>query len=282
MKKLTEGDLTELLADRHKGDLFVAGCKNGSTWSTRQLRILDAWVLKRTYSPLTTIGYEIKCSRNDFERDQKWVDYLDLCHEFYLVCPAGLIRSVDLPKGIGLIWTTMNGEKLLTKLRSDRREIDLEKLNNLMIYILMSRSVIVGDVNEANVKKIGSSDRLALLHKSVEEANKRQQLAYFIKGHVKEIYYQSVVRLAEADRKVLIVDEHVKRLAQLGITWDPEKTTWTSEQQVKDEIAKLAACVDDWTLNNLNNIGHQLCRYAEELRQTRDQLTKIDKKGVVK
>jgi hypothetical protein len=92
-----------------KKDVFITECKNGETWGARDLYKLDAWVLKRTYSPLTTIGYEIKVSRSDFENDQKWTNYIDLCHEFFFVCPGGLIRATDLPSSVGLIWVSSTG-----------------------------------------------------------------------------------------------------------------------------------------------------------------------------
>jgi len=71
--KVTSGDILKLLASKHAGDVLVDECKNGQSWG-RNLLKMDAWVLRRTWSPLTTIGYEIKVSRQDFEADQKWTD----------------------------------------------------------------------------------------------------------------------------------------------------------------------------------------------------------------
>ena len=55
-----------LLRNKHSKDVFVSECKNGETWGARDLLKMDAWVLLRSYSPLTTVGYEIKISRRDF------------------------------------------------------------------------------------------------------------------------------------------------------------------------------------------------------------------------
>ena len=50
-----------------------------------------------------TRGYEIKISRADFLKDKKWEDYLKYCTCFYFVVPRGIIKSEELPSGIGLI-----------------------------------------------------------------------------------------------------------------------------------------------------------------------------------
>lgn len=133
-------DILELLARRHKDDVFVPSCKNGPTYTNKNLRILDAWVLLKTYSPLTTIGYEIKVGRQDFLNDKKWTQYLGLCHLFYFVCPKGLIEPSEIPSRIGLIEAV--DSKLYTRKRSERIEPDIKKQYDLLIYILMSRATL--------------------------------------------------------------------------------------------------------------------------------------------
>lgn len=50
-----------------------------------------------------TMGYEIKVSRGDFLQDKKWESYLKFCTRFYFVAPKGIIKTEELPEGIGLI-----------------------------------------------------------------------------------------------------------------------------------------------------------------------------------
>ena len=168
---IDSGLIMSLLEKRHDRDVFVGECKNGETWGARDLLKLDAWVLKRSYSPLTTIGYEVKCSRSDFEQDQKWTKYLGLCHLFYFVCPAGLIRGTDLPESIGLIWASIN--KLHVKRKAERAVPDQEKLNRLLTYIVMARSVIVNNMNETGAGHTPREDHLVVVRKEVERAEKR-------------------------------------------------------------------------------------------------------------
>lgn len=131
--------LLALLEDKHLKDVFVPECKEGATWTGNGKR-LDAWVLKRTWSPVTTIGYEIKTNRSDFLRDDKWPTYLGCCHHFYWVCPAGLIDKSEISAECGLLYATKTGGRLYTKKKAPRREIDPPW--ELLIYVLMSRASI--------------------------------------------------------------------------------------------------------------------------------------------
>lgn len=49
-------------------------------------------------------GYEIKVSRQDFQNDNKWREYLGYCDYFYFVCPADMIKPEELEPNIGLIY----------------------------------------------------------------------------------------------------------------------------------------------------------------------------------
>jgi hypothetical protein len=48
-------------------------------------------------------GFEFKSSRQDFMRDKKWPKYLDWCSTLTFVCPEGVIKKGELPKGVGLV-----------------------------------------------------------------------------------------------------------------------------------------------------------------------------------
>ena len=80
--------ILDKLKAKHTDDVFVAECKNGPT-HTASHRRLDAWVMKKSWSPITMLGYEIKQSRSDFLQDNKWQAYLPCCHQLYFVCPKG-------------------------------------------------------------------------------------------------------------------------------------------------------------------------------------------------
>jgi len=243
-----------LLAKKHEKDAFIPECKNGETWGARDLYKLDAWVLKRTYSPITTIGYEIKCTRADFEQDQKWTSYLDLCHEFYFVCPAGLIRASDLPPNIGIIWATKNS--LRVKHKADRIKPDIEKLNKLLTYVVMSRSNIVSNMNE--ISQTVEESRLEFMRESVAKASERKELAYFIKGHVHEIEQQLQLKERELVSRENYVKNFEGKLAKFGITWNSESKDWQENSRVDNEIDLLVKRIDYNTLHNMEYISKEL------------------------
>jgi len=263
---INASEIMALLNAKHSKDVIIPECKNGETWGARDLLKMDAWVLKRSYSPLTTIGYEIKCSRQDFEQDQKWTGYLDLCHEFYFVCPAGLIRTTDLPNRVGIIWASK--DKLHTKRKAQKVEPDIEKLSRLLIYVVMARSKIVAP-NRNEEPEQEPKSRLQSLRETVEKANERKELAYFIKGHVRQIYEQT----REIDFNLRPREENVKRfekqLAELGIVWDSNAYHWQDNMRVENEIKLLKNQISFRTLEGMKRLAHTLTDVVEEIEKYR-------------
>jgi hypothetical protein len=95
---MTAAGLLAMLETRHSNDVFVPECKDGPTQTRSHLR-LDAWVLLKTWSPITTIGYEIKVDRGDWRRDDKLHQYMPLCHLLYVVALKGVVPADELPAG---------------------------------------------------------------------------------------------------------------------------------------------------------------------------------------
>ncbi len=254
-------DILALLKSKHCKDAIVPECKNGETWGARDLLKLDAWVLLRTYSPLTTIGYEIKTSRQDFEQDQKWTSYLDLCHAFYFVCPAGLIRATDLPQRVGIIWASK--DRLFTKRKAERVEPDIEKLNRLLVYVVMSRSQIVANMFEVNKEQ--QVDRLKEIRELTERAVERKELAEFVRGHIRDIYGQ----ITSKDRTFKNRESDIERfriaLEKLGITWNPEESIWMETTRVENEINALRKGIDERTLWSMKAVGKTLIETANTI-----------------
>jgi hypothetical protein len=260
---ISSADILSLLKVRHCKDVIVPECKNGETWGARDLLKLDAWVLCRSYSPLRTIGYEIKVSRQDFESDQKWTGYLDLCHEFYFVCPAGLIRATDLPQRAGIIWASK--DRLFTKRKAQRIEPDTLKATRLLIYVVMSRSQIVANMFDR--VEDPQLNKLQLMRKTVEEAESRKELAFFVKGHVRRIYDQ----ITQIDRTIQSREASAERfkeaLARLGIIWNPEDNSWTENMKVENEINTLKKTIDLNTVRTMRALSRALENTANTLEE---------------
>jgi len=260
---ITSSQILSLLESKHSKDVFVPECKNGETWGARDLLKLDAWVLRRSYSPLTIIGYEIKTSRQDFEDDQKWTKYLDLCHEFYFACPAGLIRATDLPSRVGIIWASK--DKLHTKHKSEHIEPNREKLSRLLIYILMSRCKIVANMNEIYTEP--PRDNLILLKEATEKARDRKELAYFVKGHIRELSETLQKKESDLRYRENYVKDFEQRLAKLGITWDSANSNWADNMRINQEIDKLKKTIDLRTLRKMSDNCKSLIEIVEGINK---------------
>lgn len=139
-KKLTAKDILSLLAKKHAEDVFVPECKDGPSWGGSHFR-LDAWTMNRSWTQAKVIGYEIKVSRQDFQKDDKWPAYLPCCNQLIFVCPAGLIRPEELSPQLGLLWVSSTGNSLVTKKKAHHRDIEIPE--SVWRYIVMCRAKIV-------------------------------------------------------------------------------------------------------------------------------------------
>lgn len=140
MGKITAQMLQDLLEVKHSKDLYISECKDGPTWDTDHLRVDGIAIAKSWAHPCIT-GYEIKVSRSDFKRDEKWPQYLGLCNEFYFVTPPGLIKLSELPDNVGLIVCSKNAKRLFTKRKAENRDIEFPQ--SMIQYILNSRVEVV-------------------------------------------------------------------------------------------------------------------------------------------
>lgn len=139
-------DILTLLHNKHPVENFlnVNECKIGSTWFKSRCSRFDMWTMARSYTHPRFIGYEIKVSRSDFLNDTKWPDYLPYCTEFYFVSPPDIIQKEEVPEQAGLIVSSKNCKRLYTKKKAPVRKVEIPQ--SILLYILMSRSVICADM----------------------------------------------------------------------------------------------------------------------------------------
>jgi hypothetical protein len=260
---ITSDQIKALLKERHNKDVFVTECKNGATWSATHLLRLDAWAMRKSYSPLVTTGYEIKVDRSDFENDQKWVDYLPLCHQFFFVCPAGMIHSDELPDKVGLMWVSSTG-KLHVKRYAERRIPDPEKMNSLLIYILMSRSE----------EQQSTDNHIDVTIKFIQECNAKKELAYIVKGHIREMELHLKEKEVDISNREYRVKRFSDELKILGIEWSPKNNNWQDTHRVENEINALKSRIDNFTLQNMRDAGNRLIRVVEDIEKMRVEVLK--------
>lgn len=253
---ITAREIVDLLAAKHAEDVFVPECKNGPTHSpVHSLLKLDAWAMPRSWAHYTTIGYEVKVSRRDFEQDQKWVGYLDYCHRFYFVCPAGLIRSSELPKDVGLMWVSVNKTKILTKHHATSREPDNAKLLDLMSYVLMCRTKV-------RAENVFGEQRHVYEAKHIEEATARKQLGWLVNKNVSAAFYAQEQRNKELAEKQAATEELRSYLKECGVDWpDRDYSHWRARQQINERLA-----VPDPRLGaDIRRLAESLAKYADRV-----------------
>lgn len=131
-------EIKRALAKRHTDDVFLTEVKTGATWGSNELLKFDAFAIKKSWAKPRLTGYEVKVSRSDFLKDEKWPGYLQHCHCFSFVCPKGLIALEELTTEVGLIWYYPDSGALVTKRPAKYRLIEMPA--DLLYYILLSRT----------------------------------------------------------------------------------------------------------------------------------------------
>ena len=127
-----ESIITKALQAKHDhlGDIFAAQVKLGSAGS----KIMDAVAIKRTWSPVTIIAYEIKVSRQDFLSDQKHPVYMDNCNLFYFVTLKDIVKEGEIPEGAGhMIYSPETG-KFRTVKKAPYRKTPVNP--NVLLHIM--------------------------------------------------------------------------------------------------------------------------------------------------
>lgn len=135
---MTSSDIIRVLAAKHAADVFVPECKTGM--SGEGMQRMDAWVMAKSWAHPLVTAYEVKVSRSDFLKDDKWHGYLPYCNSFYFACPKDLIKAEELPKEVGLIWISKNATMCYTKRKAVYRDVKIPE--DVFRYVLMCRANI--------------------------------------------------------------------------------------------------------------------------------------------
>ncbi len=138
----TESEIIRALfaSHRERGDLFFAHVKTGASWVRKgHLHILDGLGVKVSWSNLAFHGYEIKISRSDFKRDNKYQNYLPYCTAFSFVCPDKMIKKDEIPDNVGLIYYRADCS-LRTARKAKETQPDTELFNSMLRYLVYYRT----------------------------------------------------------------------------------------------------------------------------------------------
>lgn len=254
--------LLKLLAEKHRKDVFVSECKDGPTQYGTHRR-MDAWVMKRSWaSPLTT-AYEIKMSRNDFLRDDKWPAYIPYCNQLYFVCPSGLIKPEEVGESCGLIWASKTKTRLYTKRKAPHRELEVPE--SVYRYILMCRTKIVsGNMLESTESGAGHWQRW------LEEKDDWARLGRLVSGKLQRLYRQNVEKV---DRENLDLQGKIKGLERTQLALDAMGMDlkkigyWNTRNQIKKRAEEMAGVVPADAVRALRRVIRDMDQMADRLEE---------------
>lgn len=240
-------EIVDLLALRHSKDVFIPECKDGPTHSASHVR-MDAWAMNKSWAHPVVSAYEVKVSRADFLKDNKWPAYLPLCNQFYFVAPGGLIDLSELPAEAGLLTVAGKGKgaRLLTKKKAPHRDITIPE--EVYRYILMCR-VSVGA--EYVIDRNDSSDfwRRWLRNKA-EDQKLGYEVAKRIRQRATELEVENVRLRAEHEQ----YQKHEQLLDSLGI----DIHHWNLEWAIKSKLEAQQSVFDPSLLNAMREVRNKI------------------------
>jgi len=228
---LSAAKLSQLLSKRHSVDLVVDECKDGPTIGRSHFR-MDVWVMKRSWSRPTFWGYEIKISRSDFLRDNKWQDYLGLCNQFYFVSPADVIKPDEVPEVAGLLWCSKNGTRLMTKKKAPHRDCDPKMLERVFRYVLMSRCAVLPRWNE-------TMDPSAWWHSWMENKKLDHDFGHRVSKAIRETVRESIDKVEVENHRLKRENEEFVKIRALLLEMGIENeipSQWTVRSKLAERI----------------------------------------------
>jgi hypothetical protein len=256
---ITSKMIKDLLADKHSTDVFVTECRTGAAWD--KLKILDAWVMSRSWAHPMITGYEIKVHRSDFLKDNKWMNYLPYCNQFYFVTTRALAVPEELPADVGLMYVSETGTKLYTKRKATYREIDPITLSNLYKYILMSRAVMQDSSFTEHISNTPSSKKYWetwLEKKTIDRA-----FGHHVSREIREAVNEEMEKIKKQNSLLKKENENLQKIRQVCERMSVDLHSWNPLQDFQDKIAGDSRALQQ----SLNTIEGQAKRLREKLEK---------------
>jgi hypothetical protein len=244
--------LIKLLAERHKDDVFIAECKNGSSYGDRLLK-MDGWAMRKSWAHPCVSGYEVKVSRADFLGDKKWPGYLKYCNEFYFVSPPDIIKLEELGADVGLLYCSANGGRLYTKKKAPFRNLTIPE--SIFRYIIMRLS---------SDDQYGRPDR-EYWREWLEQKDEDKELGRAVSKKVSELLTQRIAKVERKNHELQLGIEKFADLQQqlnaMGFTntWLPNK------YDVVQRLKRLTAAVPERLSDDICNTILTLQKFQHTL-----------------
>jgi len=247
--------LVAALQRKHSDAVFVSECKDGPTQTRESHRRLDAWVLLKTWSPITTIGYEVKVTRSDWRRDEKLTDYMALCHQLYIVAPKGVVPIEELPSGVGLIESVGDQYRLVTRRKAARRRIDMPV--ELLVYVLMCRAKITRERDDRDLPHW----RVEALRRWLAEKDDDRTLSYAVNEKLKRAFDKQGREIEETRSRIKQLEHIEARIREFGFDPNEHSSRW----KVLERLSQISGSIPDHLLNELSRLSDSILRTRQQL-----------------
>jgi len=256
MVKITADEVLSKLLVKHSNDLCISECKDGPTQGVDNYSRMDLLVMNRSWSNMCFTGYEIKVSRNDFLRDDKWRSYLKMCNEFYFCTPWKMISVDEVPEVAGLRYIQPSG-RVYTIKKAPFREQGVHV--NTLLYILMCRVKVSDEWRNGFGEK-----RVDYYRRWLAEKAEKQDIGHRVSYKVGEI-----VRATQRENQNLkLENENLAELKQLAAEMDiPVSYGYKSliKQRLEAKTKELIDGVDKNLERNLRDLQRVVGRLLKNI-----------------
>lgn len=218
-------------------------------------------------------AYEVKVSRGDYLRDDKWRGYLAFCNEFYFVCPDGLIKPEEVPEGAGLYWVAKTGTQLRRKKRAPTREVRIPE--SVFRYILFSRARI--DPPRPHERLFEKKGR-AYWENWLQVKKLDWEFGRAVGRRIQQVIEERINQVEQKSREVARENERLREveefLKSIGMT---SKTSWFSLNGVRSRLEELNQVFSPEIMRALDQTAKGIASLTENVK--RRQWTLKDGEG---
>jgi len=209
--------------------------------------------MPRSWAHPHITAYEIKVSRNDFLRDEKWRKYLDLCNSLYFVAPKGVISRDELPQEVGLLEVSANAKRLYTRKKAATREVEIPE--SIFRYVLMCRATI----SETERRK---EDRFEYWESWLRTKKKGADLGYMVSTRIRE----TVVRVEDENRQLKRQNEAFADVREiLSAAGIEDLTGWYLQDEVENRLKEMREGINRSLRTQLQSTGNAIQHLVEEI-----------------
>lgn len=253
-------EIVRALQTKHAEDLVVPQCKTGPSQGS-SFCIMDVWVMAKSWAHPHTTCYEIKVSRQDFLKDNKWPGYLPYCNSMYFACPKDLIKVEELPPDVGLVYVSEPGMRVYTKRKAVYRAVDIPR--NLWIYILMCRAKIDREAAWAY------DERRRYWLKWLEEQKIDEHMGHRVSKTLNKRIDEEVLKAQEHNRvlsrQIDGLNDILQMVKSLGL--DPKQVNgWGFKNELRRKLEDASGDLTDF-LSLLGTTRNDITKILEALKE---------------